>query len=253
MRWWLCWLALFCAQPALGAESLVTGLSRDDVQITADFTGSDILVYGAVRRESPAPSSPAMDVIVTLEGPSMPLVVRRKERQFGIWVNGAWTEFGTVPSYFAIASTGAIDQILTKEDDLLHKISFDRRISITRLAAGIMDSHSFAAALQRIRSDAGSLRIQERGVQLAQDTLFRADFSLPSNLTEGQYLVRMFLLRGGQVIDTKEQTIDVRKTGIERYLTNMAHHQPLLYGIISLLMAAVAGWAASEVFRFIRR
>lgn len=252
MRWWVL-LAFLCANPASGAESLVTGLSRDDVQITADFTGSDILVYGAVRRESPAPTHAPMEVIVTLEGPSLPLVVRRKERQFGIWVNGTWTEFGNVPSYFAIASTGEISRILAPEDDLLHKINFDRRISITRLEAGTMDSHAFSEALQRIRLHTGSLAIQETGVKLAQDTLFRADFSLPSNLTEGQYLVRMFLLRGGQVIDTKEQTIDVRKTGIERHLTNMAHQQPLLYGILSLLMAALAGWAASEIFRFMRR
>ncbi len=65
--------------------------------------------------------------------------------------------------------------------------------------------------------------------------------------------MRMFLLRGGRVIDTKEQSIEVRKTGIERQLTNMAHHQPLLYGILSLLLAAVAGWGASEIFRIWRR
>ena len=82
---------------------------------------------------------------------------------------------------------------------------------------------------------------------------FRADFALPANLTEGDFTVRMFLLRGGRVIDTKEQTIDVRKTGIERQLSNMAHRQPLLYGILSLLLAAVAGWGASEMFRIWRR
>jgi hypothetical protein len=48
-------LALGWGGQGLGAESLVSGVSRDDVQITADFIGSDILVYGAVRRESPPP------------------------------------------------------------------------------------------------------------------------------------------------------------------------------------------------------
>ncbi|MDZ7904526.1 MAG: TIGR02186 family protein [Cypionkella sp.] len=251
MRWLA--LALLLSQPVMATESLVTGLSRDDVQITADFTGTDILVYGAVRRDSPAPEDLPMDVIVTLEGPSSPLVVRRKERQFGIWINGAATEFGDVPSYFAIASTGPLADILTENDDLRHKISFERRISVTRLAAGSIDSHAFSSALQRIRGKQGSLQFDERGVKLAQDTLFRADFSLPSNLTEGRYRVRLFLLRGGQVMDTQDQSIDVRKTGIERQLTNMARNQPLLYGILSLLMAAAAGWAASELFRFIRR
>lgn len=246
-------IALLLASPVSGTEKLVTGLSRDDVQITADFTGSDILVYGAVRRDSPAPKQPPMDVIVTLEGPSAPLVVRRKERQFGIWINGAATEFGDVPSYFSIASTGPLEKVLTKEDDLRHKISFDRRITVTRLAAGSIDQHAFSQALQRIRTGKGSLQINEGGVKLAQDTLFRADFALPSNLTEGSFRVRLFLLRGGQVIDVQEQKIDVRKAGIERQLTVMAHEQPLLYGILSLLMAAIAGWGASEIFRFIRR
>lgn len=249
---WLTLCALLLAAPA-AAESLVTGLSRDDVQITADFTGSDILVYGAVRRDAPAPAQPQMDVIITLEGPSTAITVRRKERRFGIWVNGAATEFGAVPSYFAIASTGPLERVLNPDDDLRYEISFDRRINVTRLAAGAIDSFAFSQALQRIRSKAGSLRIEEQGVALAQDTLFRADFALPSNLTEGRYRVRMFLLRGGQVIDTQEETISVFKTGIERQLTNMAHQQPLLYGILSLLMAALAGWGASEIFRFIRR
>ena len=244
---------LLSVGPVVAEESLVTGLSRDDVQITADFTGSDILVYGAVRRNSPAPQSPPMDLIVTLEGPSSPVTVRRKERIFGIWVNRAAVDLAEVPSYFAIASSGALDQILSPDDDLKHQISLARRLAVTKITAESMDSWEFLRATQRIGSAKGNYVTQQSGVKLAEDTLFRADFALPANLTEGDFTVRMFLLRGGRVIDTKEQSIEVRKTGIERQLTNMAHHQPLLYGILSLLLAAVAGWGASEIFRIWRR
>ena len=34
-------------------------------------------------------------------------------------------------------------------------------------------------------------------MELTDDTLFRADVMLPANLTEGDYKVRMFLLRDG--------------------------------------------------------
>ncbi len=244
---------LLSVGPVMAEESLVTGLSRDDVQITADFTGSDILVYGAVRRNSPAPQSPPMDLIVTLEGPSSPVTVRRKERIFGIWVNRAAVDLAEVPSYFAIASSGALDQILSPDDDLKHQISLARRLAVTKITAESMDSWEFLRATQRIGSAKGNYVTQQSGVKLAEDTLFRADFALPANLTEGDFTVRMFLLRGGRVIDTKEQSIEVRKTGIERQLTNMAHHQPLFYGILSLLLAAVAGWGASEIFRIWRR
>ncbi len=49
-----------------------------------------------------------------------------------------------------------------------------------------------------------------------------------------------------------ERTIDVRKEGLERWLTNLARNQPLIYGLLSLAIAVVAGWGASAAFRYIR-
>lgn len=253
MKWaaliWMLWAGAAAAQ----AESLVTGVSQDDVQITADFTGSDILVYGAVRRESPVPASPPLHVIVTLEGPASVVAVRRKERRYGIWVNGPATEIGDVPSYFAAASTGPLDEILLPEEDLRHNIGIDRRVRVTKINAGALDFPKYVQALLRIRAQEGVFSSDPQGVRLAEETLFRADFALPANLIEGDFRVRLFLLRGGKVLDVQEQMIDVRKTGIERQLTLMAHQQPLIYGLLSLLMAAIAGWGASALFRLLRR
>ena len=40
--------------PALGqAEEVVLGLSRNNVAITANFDGSELLIFGAVKREEP--------------------------------------------------------------------------------------------------------------------------------------------------------------------------------------------------------
>ena len=39
-------------------ERLVSGLSQDQVAITATFTGSEILIYGAIRRDQPPPAIP---------------------------------------------------------------------------------------------------------------------------------------------------------------------------------------------------
>jgi uncharacterized protein (TIGR02186 family) len=192
-------------------------------------------------------------VIVTLEGPSETVAVRRKERRFGIWVNGSATQIADVPSYFAIASTGALDEILRPEEDLRHEIGIDRRLSVTKIDAGALDFPKFVQALLRIRAQSAAFAADPKGVKLAEDTLFRADFALPANLIEGDFRLRLFLLRDGQVLDMKEQIIDVRKTGIERQLTLLAHAQPLIYGLLSLLMAALAGWAASEIFARLRR
>jgi hypothetical protein len=39
---------------------------------------------------------------------------------------------------------------------------------------------------------------------------------------------------------------------LERWIYNLAHAYPLIYGILSLTIAIIAGWLASAVFRYIR-
>lgn len=238
--------------PVAASEAIVTGLSQNRVQITANFDGSEILIYGAVKRDAPAPQDPALQVIVTVEGPSTPLVIRRKEKVAGIWLNLSSVTIDAAPSFYAVATTGPLDQILSGTEDLRHHITLPQVIRAVGISAEAENATDFTEALQRIRLDEDRFRIAEGSVQLVEQTLFRSDIVLPANLTEGDYKVRLFILRGGAVIDSQERVIGVRKAGLERFLYNLAHQQPFLYGVISLLMAAVAGWAASAAFRFVR-
>lgn len=245
-------LLLTFACPALATEAIVTGLSQNRVQITANFDGSEILIYGAVKRDAPVPGGPALEVIVTVEGPSTPLIIRRKEHIAGIWLNRSAVNVDAAPSFYAVASTGPLDHILSGTDDLRHHITIPHAIRAVGISAEAENSPDFIEALQRIRVSEDRYRVAEGSVQLVEETLFRTDVVLPANLTEGDYKVRLFILRGGQVIDNQERIIGVRKAGVERFLFNLAHQQPLLYGVLSLAMAAIAGWAASAAFRFVR-
>ena len=87
---------------------------------------------------------------------------------------------------------------------------------------------------------------------LRNETLFDTSIRLPANLVEGDYRTRIILTRGGEVLDVFEQDIAVRKVGLERFIYNLAHERPLIYGIASLAIAILAGWMASAVFRYIR-
>ncbi len=245
-------LLLALIGPAMANEALVSGLSQNRVQITANFDGSEILIYGAVKRDAPAPDGPPLEVIVTVEGPSTALVIRRKERVAGIWLNRSSVNVDAAPSFYAVATTDKLDKILSGTEDLRHHITIPQVIRAVGISDEAENAPDFVAALERIRLDESRYRIAERSVQLADETLFRTDVVLPANLTEGNYKVRLFILRGGVVLDTQERLIAVRKAGLERLLYNLAHQQPLLYGVLSLVMAAVAGWAASAAFRFVR-
>ncbi|MFN3971200.1 MAG: TIGR02186 family protein [Gemmobacter sp.] len=247
------WLLLFILMAApLRAETIVAGLSHASVAITADFTGEEILVYGAVRREAPIPGGAPLHVIVTVEGPSTPIIVRKKARRFGIWVNAETVRIDRAPSFYAIAATAPLEGILSETENLRHKITIPRAIRSVGIAGAAADSPRFVEALIRIRVGEERYSILEGGVSLTEDTLFRTDIRLPANLTEGVYRVRLFLLRGGAVVDAQERTIPVQKAGFERWVFNLSRQQPLLYGLLSLVLAVVAGWGASAAFRLLR-
>lgn len=247
-------LALACALggPAASEEKIVSGLSTSRVSIDAQFEGTSILIYGAATREEKPPDWPQLQVIVTVEGPVQPVTVRRKEKVAGIWVNQGWVAFDNAPSFYAVMTTGALDDILTQAEDIRYGVSIPREIGSVRLGAGSGNAGEYLEALQRIRGKDGVYRLAANSVLLLQQSLFRTEVTLPANLIEGDYKVRIFLTRDGGVVDMQESTITVAKAGLERFLFRMAMDQPLLYGIIALLLAALAGLAASELFRRLR-
>lgn len=249
LRWFLAFL--FLALPAQ-AEEVVLGLSKDRVQITANFDGSDILVFGAIRREAPIPDS-ELQVIVTIAGPSHPITVRRKDRRFGIWVNTDSVEVDAAPSFYTVATSAPWSDTITDTEDLRYKISIPRAIRSVGAPMTVQDSQSFSEALIRIRQSQDLYQLLENSVAVDQQTLFRTSVDMPANLTEGEYVIRIFLTREGKVISDLATTIDVRKVGLERFLYNLSREMPLVYGLLSLAIAIAAGWGASAAFRLIRQ
>jgi uncharacterized protein (TIGR02186 family) len=239
---------------AAGAdEEIVLGLSQAEISITTNFNGSEILVYGAVKRETPIPDGPPLEVIVTVSGPSLPVTVRRKEKRFGIWVNTDAVEVDYAPSYYAVATSGPLRKVLKSIEDLRYDISIPQAIRSVGAPMTIQDSLSFTEALIRIRRRADQYQRIEGGVTVDEQTLFRAAIRLPAALTEGEYDTRIFLTRGGEVVAQYQTSIDVRKVGLERWLYTMSRENAFLYGLMSLAIAIAAGWGASAIFGLLRR
>lgn len=236
----------------LHAEEIIAGVSQNRVAITVNFDGSEIMVFGAVARDAPAPKG-KLEAIITITGPSGPVTVQKKARSFGFWLPAEAVEIDAAPAFYAIATTAPLREILSETDDLRYRISIGQAIRSVGVVHQAQDTPAFTEALIRLRRQNGAYQMQDGGVTLDRETLIRADVQLPANLTEGLFKVRIFLLREGHVIAQEESTIDVHKYGIERFLHSMAMDQPLLYGILSLVLAIAAGWLASAAFSWVRR
>lgn len=237
---------LLAASPA-SAEQLVSGISQDLIQITSNYTGSDIVVFGAIEGQPSTEDRTPRDVVVVVRGPDADITVRRRDRVAGVWINHDAAKLSGMPSYYFLASTRPLNAI-APPDALMHY-----NIGLQNLQPDAVHSHHDyepfrQAALRHLAKD--QLYIERPGgVEFLSETLFRAHVPVPAGVTRGQYNVEVYLLRGGVVQSAQSTPLFIDQTGLERRLYNFAHNQPFGYGLAAVVMAVIMGWISSLLFR----
>ena len=240
------------ASPLAAQEDVVVDLSQNRVDITATFAGSNIFVFGAVKREAPLPEGTGpLDVAIVIEGPLETVTVRKKEKKLGIWVNSESVDIHEAPSFFTIATTRPLSEILNEGDRRDYAIGLD--FAVRPQGPTEEGVETFAQAVSRIRQAEGLYTQREGIVNLSEEILFEADIQLPANLVEGDYNARIYLVRNKNIVSDASVEITVRKAGLEAWLYNLSREYALLYGLLSIFVALAAGYAASEIFRRLKR
>ena len=231
--------SLFAAPAA--ATPLVADLSSRQIEITTGFTGTSLLMFGAIDG--------AGDVVVVVRGPRREVVVRRKERIAGIWVNGSAQSFESVPGYYFVASSRPLA-------DIASEATLDRlQIGTGRVHLPAVGSvpparaKAFRTGLVELKQVQGLFSIAPSRVSVVDGRLFRADLTFPANVPTGAYTADVYLFRGGEVIGSTRTTLAVRKAGLEATIFDFAHKHSAIYGIIAIMIALFAGWLAGAIFR----
>ena len=239
---WLAASVLFST--AAIAEDLVSGLSQDSIEITSNYTGSTIVVFGAIER--PLNNAPR-DIVVVVRGPETTLTIRRKDRIAGIWINRDRAEFSGVPAFYFVASTRPIKDIAT------HDMRARLGLGLDVLRGTSVQSHhdptTFREALIRWQNRLHLYAEIPGGVQYLSDTLFRVQVPVPANVARGDYTAQVYLFRNGYVISAQSTPFSISNSGLERDLFNFAHRRPLAYGLFAVAAAMLLGWLSSLMFR----
>lgn len=229
-------------QPAWG-QGLEADLSRHLIAISTDFTGTDVVLFGAIAEPG--------DIAVVVQGPSERVVVRRKAQVAGIWMNRSSMTFDNVPSYYSVATTRAIE---TFADALL----LEREgIGLANLRLEPSDAGDataeeigiFRDALIRAKQREEVYVVEPGQVRFRQALLFRTTVSFPANVPTGQYLIRVFLIRDGRVVTAQTTPLFVSKIGVGSLIFSFAQNHAAVYGLAAIAVAVLAGWLASMMFR----
>ncbi|WP_034491112.1 TIGR02186 family protein [Afifella pfennigii] len=245
MRLLIALLAVLLAVPA-SAEKLVSALSEDAVEITSNFTGSYITVFGAVTEEEVRGQE--YEVAIVVAGPDLPLVVRKKDRVAGLWLNTQSREFFDVPSFYVVhlsenLSVAASQDLLTR-----YKLDFVN-LGFSREASYAPEDEAFARAVVDIKQRQELYAKRGDAVEFLAPNVFRTSFHLPSAIPVGTYHVSVYLFREEQLLAAQVQSLVIEKSGFSDRIASFADQQPLFYGLFTVVVAITTGWLAGLIFR----
>ena len=240
-------LGVHCAQ----AEELAAGISRDKVEITSNFTGADVVVFGAVESEAGEAISDGTrrDIVIVVRSDQESVAtVRKKELAGPIWVNRETRQFAGVPGFYFIASSRPLKDIA--QPQVLQQFE----LGLENLALGPAPGSNggppaFRQAFLESRVKGELYGQHEGAVTFMSGSLFRTTASLPPNVPAGNLRVLVYAFRDGRVVSSNAMTLFIDKTGIERQLSDFAQQWPAIYGFVAVLFSMLAGFSASVAFR----
>jgi uncharacterized protein (TIGR02186 family) len=234
-------LLLLLAPATARADEVVADLSSHLIAITSGFTGASVVLFGAT--DGPA------DVIAVVRGPERETAVWRKGKIFGIWANAESVTFNNVPSFYAIASSRPIEEVVAPATAALYRIGVGNLKFVPRPPARAERVPLFTDALIREQQRAGLFTVRTDKISFLGERLFRATLTFPANVPTGTYLVEIFLIRNRDVVGAQTTPLVVSKVGLDAAVFDFATQQAAAYGAIAVLTAMLAGWLASLPFR----
>lgn len=236
-------LVAFCTVPLIALRAaqaqIIADISDHLIAVTTGFSGAELLLFGAAERGT---------VVVVVRGPRGPFVVRRKARVAGIWINRAEMTFKNVPRYYAIASSEPLDTIPAAVR-ARHEMGVDAlNIQAPQNERPERIARYRQALIRNMQNDNLYYREPAR-VNFLGAQLFRVDVWFPANAPVGLYEVSVYLVQDGDVISAQSSPLHVSRLGFEAWIFDFAHRRPLFYGVLAIVLAVMAGWAASVIFR----
>ncbi|MFN3352764.1 MAG: TIGR02186 family protein [Brevundimonas sp.] len=244
----------------LEQPSVSASLTDARIRVDAGFTGASVVLFGAVFNPTDTPA----DVVVVIRGPDAPVRLVRKRQVAGLWLNSRPVLFEGAPSFYATASTRPLGDIADFGQLRRLAIGLDhlrinapeesrtvtrygvRDVVVSRLGDDYLD---WRRAVIRLKTSEGLYDSDPDGVRFVDQGLFRADVTLPASAPTGQYNAQVWLFQEGAPVSVSNLTMTVEKVGLERDVYTFATRRPWLYGLVSVLFAAGAGWLASRLFR----
>jgi uncharacterized protein (TIGR02186 family) len=202
------------------------------------FSGATVHVEGKVPLGS--------EVIVAVRGPEVTEVFNKVGRAGPIWVNTGKVSVSGIPSLLLVFSTKPVHNCLCRGE--LDRCQLDATAikNQIKISPPTQETDIIAGEFLKLKYRQRSYQLENTGIRVEspqeRGRRFTLDFHWPKNAAAGTYLIRVSACRGGDVTESLEIPLKVVEVGFPAMIAGLAKDRPATYGIISVVVAVLAGF-----------
>ncbi|MHB8880225.1 MAG: TIGR02186 family protein [Thermodesulfovibrionales bacterium] len=230
------------------AAELTTKANHDHIKIDFFYHGSAVSVSGV--------SDENTDLIIKIASPEGHETLKEKGKVGGfLWMNVATLKLENVPNLYSIHSTKKLEDILDQQEMDKYVIGYPalgRHVEMSPVkdaedkAKWFSEFIKYKENSKLYATSSGKIDLK-RGEAGHQPYYILTDW--PYQAPPGDYLVTVYAVKNGKVIEQAESKVMVEQVGIVKTLSNMAKKNGALYGLISIISALGAGFGVGLIFR----
>jgi len=243
------WTAPATAITPEAKQKVVTAASKNLIEIGLSYSGDQVHFFGV----NPVPGTDLIIKLTAEKDEEIKFSVKGKVGPF--WMTVKQYDVTGAPFMYKIHASKPIKEIVSpavaQELELGYPaIRHKMKMHLSRGEAAPDDADKVFQGMLKIKERANLYNIVEdpARLQVAEGKLFKHYFRFPPAATEGRYQVESYCFSKGELVGYGKDIIEIKKVGLENWLTQTSQNKPIFFGILAVVIAVGAGLLVGVIF-----
>ena len=240
-------LIILIVSIGIASAQLTAKANHDHIKIDFFYHGSTVSVSGV--------TDPGTDLIIKIASPEGHEKLKQKGKVGGIlWMNVGTRKFENVPNLYSVHSTRKLNDMISRDEldkyvigypALAKHATIEPAVNAEEKARWFDEFIKYKEMSKLYTTTDGRIEMQEKDDKQSYYILTQWPYQAPP----GDYIVTVYAVKDGKVVDQAESRVQVEQAGLVKTLAVMAKNNAALYGVISIISALGAGFGVGLVFR----
>lgn len=239
---------LWCRPASIPADAPVSvSVNPETIAMGTAYNGVDIFVSGTIPQDT--------EVLIRVVGNEKSEHFKKKGKALGLlWMNMATVEIDHAPAMLLLAPSDTLEKMRTEQPASWQKLNLGftalkRQIAV---APETEDKDFIFKEFLKLKQHEGLYGVQKNAVRYTAqgvESAFTATLHFPADLPQGKYEIQTYLIMDGNIVGEARNSIEAKTVGAPAFLTFLAFQHGLLYGILAVIVAILAGLFTGYLFR----